>query len=60
MHDPDPTTPPALTGDGVHQQGDSRLSPEGRAALWALVEDDKLGELLDADGYAMSDMGVHL
>lgn len=28
--------------------GDSRLTPEGRAALLALVENDDLGEYLDA------------
>lgn len=33
------------TGPG---SGDSRLTPEGRAALLALVESDDFGEYLDA------------
>ena len=42
------------------QKGDSRLMPEGREALLALVESDELADALDADGDAMNDMSVLL
>lgn len=60
MSEQDPTKVPVVTRDDVRHKGDSRLTPEGRAALLALVEGDELAETLDADGDAMNDMGVLL
>lgn len=60
MDEPDPTKPPVVLRDGVAQKGDSRLMPEGREALLALVESDELADALDADGDAMNDMSVLL
>lgn len=60
MSEQDPTKVPAVTRDDVRHKGDSRLTPQGRAALLALVEGDELAETLDADGDAMNDMGVLL
>lgn len=60
MSERDPTKVPVVTRDDERHKGDSRLTPEGRAALVALVEGDELAETLDADGDAMNDMGVLL
>ena len=60
MNEPDPAKTPVVARVGASQKGDSRLTPEGRAALLALVEGDELAEALDADGDAMNDMSVLL
>ena len=60
MDEPDPTKTHVVLQGGVAQKGDSRLTPEGREALLALVESDELADALDADGDAMNDMSVLL
>ena len=60
MSEQAPPNVTAATRDDVRHKGDSRLTPEGRSALLALVEGAELAETLDADGDAMNDMGVLL
>ena len=60
MNEPDSAKTPVVARVGVSPKGGSRLTPEGRAALLALIEGDELAGVLDADGDAMNDMSVLL
>ena len=58
MSAPNPIEVADASGTGVRPTGDSRLTPEGRAALLALIEDDGFADFLDATGDAMNDLGA--
>ena len=49
---------PAVDAPFVPGEGDPRLTPEGREALLALIEDDALAEMLDDISKADSDLSA--
>lgn len=49
---------PAVDAPLVPGEGDPRLTPEGREALLALIEDDALAEMLDDISEADSDLSA--
>ncbi len=50
MADPNPARAPQAAGSVQPMSGDSRLAPEDRASLLALIEGDEFLDELDATG----------